>query len=106
MGLVALVGAQLGQTLLSGNLSRPVVVTGVASAAALALVVQTPGLSHAFGCRPLGPVGWLTAAGASAAATVGAAYLPDLIAKLRDQPAPDASVFEEAPTLIGAPPKF
>lgn len=105
VGLVALVGAQLGQTLLSGNLSRPVVVTGVASAAVLALVVQTPGLSHAFGCRPLGPIGWLTAAGASAAATAGAAYLPDLLAKLRSDPEQDVVVFEEAPTLMGAPPQ-
>ena len=57
VGLVALVGTQLGQTLTSGQMSRPVVVTGVASAAALALIVQTPGLSHAFGCRPLGLIG-------------------------------------------------
>jgi magnesium-transporting ATPase (P-type) len=106
VGLVALVGAQLGQTLLSGNLSRPVVVTGVASAAALALVVQTPGLSHAFGCRPLGPIGWLTAAGASAAATVSAVYLPDLLAWFGTDPAEDVVVFQEAPTLIGSPPRF
>jgi cation-transporting ATPase I len=101
VGLIALVGAQLGQTLLSGHMSRPVVVTGVASAAALALIVQTPGLSHAFGCRPLGPIGWVTAVGASAAATVGAAYLPDLWMSLRSDPVRDAVVFEEAPTLIG-----
>ena len=101
VGLVALVGTQLGQTLLSGGLSRPVLVTGTASAAALALIVQTPGLSHAFGCRPLGPVGWVTAIGASAAATVGAAYLPDLWARVRVDPAREVVVFEEAPTLIG-----
>jgi hypothetical protein len=101
VGLVALVGAQLGQTLLSGQMSRPVVVTGVASAAVLGLIVQTPGLSHAFGCRPLGPVGWLTAAGASAAATAGAAYLPDLLARWRTDPTSEAVVFQEAPTLIG-----
>jgi magnesium-transporting ATPase (P-type) len=99
VGLVALVGTQLGQTLLSG-LSRPVLITGTASAAVLALIVQTPGLSHAFGCRPLGPIGWATAVGASAAATVGAAYLPDLWARFRVDPAREAVIFEEAPTLI------
>jgi len=100
VGLVALVGTQLGQTLLSGNMSRPVVITGVASAAVLGLIIQTPGLSHAFGCRPLGPIGWVTGVGASAVATAGAAYLPDLWARFRVDPAREVVVFEEAPTLI------
>jgi cation-transporting ATPase I len=100
VGLIALVGAQLGQTLLSGRMSRPVVVTGVASAAILGAIVQTPGLSQAFGCRPLGPVGWLTAVGASAAATAGAAYLPDLWSRFVGVQVPEVVVFEEAPTLI------
>lgn len=69
VGLAALVGAQLGQTLTSGGLSRPVVITSVLSAAALVGVIQTPGLSHFFGCRPLGPFGWGTAFTASVAAT-------------------------------------
>jgi magnesium-transporting ATPase (P-type) len=99
VGLVALVGAQLGQTLLSGRLSRPVLVTGIGSAAVLAAIVQTPGLSHAFGCRPLGPIGWATAVGASAAATAGAYYLPDLIARFRNETR-ETVIFEEAPTLI------
>jgi cation-transporting ATPase I len=83
VGLVALVGTQLGQTLISGELSRPVVVTGVASAAALGAIIQTPVLSHAFGCRPLGPIGWLIAIGASAAATGAANALPDFIERMR-----------------------
>ena len=37
--------------------------------AALVTVIQTPGLSHFFGCRPLGPLGWGTAVVASIAAT-------------------------------------
>lgn len=69
MALVALVGTQLGQTLASGGLTAPVVLTSVGSAAFLGLVVQTPGLSQLFGCRPLGPVGLATAVGFSAAAT-------------------------------------
>jgi magnesium-transporting ATPase (P-type) len=87
VGLIALVGTQLGQTLFSGELSKPVVVTGVASAAALGAIVQTPFLSHAFGCRPLGPVGWAIALGASAAATGAAVYLPDIVERWRAEPA-------------------
>ncbi len=79
VGLLALVGTQLGQTLVSGKLSRPVVVTSVASAAVLAAIVQTPGVSHLFGCRPLGPFGWATAIGASAGATALAGYFPELV---------------------------
>ena len=44
----------------------------------LGLIVQTPGLSQAFGCRPLGPVGWLTAVGASALATSASVYYPEV----------------------------
>jgi cation-transporting P-type ATPase I len=98
VGLVALVGTQLGQTLMSGQMSRPVIVTGVASAAALALIIQTPGLSHVFGCRPLGPVGWATAVGASTAVTVGSALLPDLLARVRGETAP-VVVLAEPPIL-------
>jgi cation-transporting ATPase I len=79
VGLLALVGSQLGQTLLSGKLSRPVVITSVASAATLALIVQTPGVSQLFGCKPLGPLGWATAVGASAGATALASYFPELV---------------------------
>jgi len=69
VALAALVGSQLGQTLRSGGLSTPVVTTSLLSAAALVTVIQTPGLSHFFGCRPLGPFGWGTAVVASIAAT-------------------------------------
>jgi cation-transporting P-type ATPase I len=79
VGLLALVGSQLGQTLLSGKLSRPVVITSVASAATLAAIVQTPGVSQLFGCKPLGPFGWATAIGASAGATALASYFPELV---------------------------
>ena len=73
VGLLALVGTQLGQTITSGGFTRPVVVTSLASTALLAAVVQTPGLSQFFGCQPLGPIGWATAVGSSAVAT-GVAY--------------------------------
>jgi cation-transporting ATPase I len=80
VALAALVGTQLGQTLKSGHGSRAVNATSVASAAVLALVIQTPGLSHFFGCTPLGPFGWATAIGSSAVAS----NAPDLLRALID----------------------
>ena len=41
--------------------------------------MQTPGVSQLFGCKPLGPVGWATAIGASAGATALASYFPELV---------------------------
>lgn len=84
VGLVALVATQLGQTLVSGRGSRPVLLTGLGSAAALAAIVQTPRLSRFFGCRPLGPVGWATALLASGAASGAAIVLPDALDRLRE----------------------
>lgn len=83
VALVALVGAQLGQTLLAGGRSRAIVVSSFGSLAALAAVVQTPVLSQFFGCTPLGPVAWTTALTAAAAATVSSLFLPPLIGHVR-----------------------
>ncbi|MFG2041522.1 HAD-IC family P-type ATPase [Dactylosporangium sp. NPDC048998] len=77
VALASLVGAQLGQTaLLSGG--DPVVLGAAgASAAALVGVVQTPGLSQFFGCRPIGPVAWgIVLAATAAGTTLGALRLP------------------------------
>ncbi|GAA3433269.1 cation-translocating P-type ATPase [Kutzneria kofuensis] len=73
MALCGLVGSQLAQTL-RGRWRSPLVVgTAVGSAAALGVVVQTPGVSQFFGCTPLGPVAW--AGVASGVATAAAASL-------------------------------
>lgn len=106
IGLVALVGTQLGQTLFSGRFSRSVVATSVATGAALAGIVQTPGVSHAFGCRPLGPIGWATAIGASAAATAAATYFPGLIDEAMRRLRLDRPMFvedREAPASLTSP---
>jgi len=79
VGLIALVGTQLGQTLASGGLSKPVIWTSAASAAVLAGVVQTPFVSGFFGCKPLGPIGWATAVAASALATTASVAYPDVV---------------------------
>lgn len=76
VALAALVGAQLGQTLLTGGLDRNVLLASFGSAAVLAGVIQTPGVSGFFGCTPLGPVGWsLAAGGATAGSLLGAGLL-------------------------------
>jgi cation-transporting ATPase I len=70
VALASLIGTQLGQTLLAGGTSPPVLAATGASVAALAAIVQTPGLSQFFGCTPLGPVGWTIAAGSAVGATL------------------------------------
>jgi cation-transporting ATPase I len=69
IALVALVGSQLGQTALDSGGDPVVLAASVLSTGVLAGVVQTPGLSQFFGCRPLGPLGWATGLGAAALAT-------------------------------------
>ncbi len=51
------------------------------SSAVLAAIIQTPGLSHFFGCRPMGPWGWSIAISSSMLAT----YLPDVIEAVTKQ---------------------
>ena len=103
IGLLALVGSQLGQTLVSGRFSRPVLVTSITSAALLAGIVQTPGLSHVFGCRPLGPIGWATAIGASTAATYAASRFPLLINEIMRRTNLDTPVLVEDPEALPEP---
>lgn len=74
MGLAAVVATQLAQTMVSGGRSPALITTCVASAVALVVVVNTPGLSQFFGCTPLGPVAWaIVAAGAAAGAAAASA---------------------------------
>ncbi|NUT52266.1 MAG: hypothetical protein HOV94_33975, partial [Saccharothrix sp.] len=77
VALAALVGTQLGQTLVTGGLDRSVLAASLGSAAALAAVIQTPGVSGFFGCTPLGPVGWgIALAGATGANALGLVLNP------------------------------
>ncbi|MGW5262217.1 HAD-IC family P-type ATPase [Microbispora sp. NPDC004025] len=70
IGLVALVSAQLLQTLSGGGRDRIVVLASLSSLAVLWLIVTVPGVSTVFGCRPLGPAGWVIGLGSAAAATL------------------------------------
>jgi cation-transporting ATPase I len=78
MALCGVVGTQLVQTLLDRRDSRLVQVTSLGSALALIAVVQTPVLSRAFGCTPLGPVAWAGVVAAIALALAGQRSLPRL----------------------------
>ncbi|GGU69924.1 hypothetical protein HS99_0027520 [Kitasatospora aureofaciens] len=90
MALCGVVGAPLPQTLAGREHSPLVLATTLGSAAVLVGIVQTPLLSHFFGCTPLGPVAWT---GVGAAITVAAVspwaldtaerLLPDALARLR-----------------------
>ncbi|MDR7304122.1 cation-translocating P-type ATPase [Haloactinomyces albus] len=70
VALVALISAQLGQTLVIRGRTPLVIGCALASVAALVAVVQTPGLSQFFGCTPMWPHGWGIALGATTAATL------------------------------------
>jgi cation-transporting ATPase I len=89
VSLVSLVGTQLGQTLTSGGMHPSVLLASVGSAAALVAIVQTPGVSQFFGCTPLDPLAWATAAGAAATATGLAAVLPPAFGLLRKSVTPE-----------------
>ncbi|MCW2861602.1 MAG: ATPase, P-type (transporting), superfamily, subfamily [Actinoallomurus sp.] len=78
IGLVALVGTQLAQTIVAGGRDPLVLVSGVASLAALGIIVQVPVLSHFFGSRPLLPHGWVIAMGCAGAFAAGAVLVTRL----------------------------
>jgi cation-transporting P-type ATPase I len=75
VGLVSLVSAQLGQTVVASGGSPAVLAASLVSAGVLGAAVQVPGVSQFFGCTPLGPVGWaigLGTAGLGTAASIAA----------------------------------
>jgi cation-transporting ATPase I len=78
VALVALVGAQLGQTVAIAPTDPVVLAASLASAGTLAAAVQVPGVSHLLGSRPLGPVGWTIGLGGAALGTGTALLLPRL----------------------------
>ncbi|HEX6968447.1 MAG TPA: cation-translocating P-type ATPase [Micromonosporaceae bacterium] len=91
IALAALVGTQLGQTVLAGGGRPTTVAASVGSAALLAGIIQTPGLSHFFGCTPLGPVGWGIATGSAMGATLANVALKRLSTLHRPPGSPEVS---------------
>ncbi|SNR23966.1 cation-translocating P-type ATPase [Blastococcus mobilis] len=79
MGLAALIATQLGQTAWAGRRSPLVLATAAGSLAVLFAVVQTPGVSRFFGCRPLDPVSWLIVLGWAVVGTTTGEIAPRVI---------------------------
>ena len=77
----AVVTTQLAQTLLTRRHSPLVLGTALGSAGVLVAIVQTPGVSHFFGCTPLGPVAWSGVISATAGATVVSVLAPNWLAR-------------------------
>ena len=88
IALVGIVAAQLGQTLLAGWRSPLVIAASLGSAAVLAAIIQTPGVSQFFGCQPIGPLGWAIGLAVAIAASLMApvmAGLPAIVAAAQRQ---------------------
>jgi hypothetical protein len=51
----------------------------------MVVLVETPGVSHVFGCRPIGPVGLGIAALSSALATGASLVAPPLVERVRQR---------------------
>ncbi|MET8331519.1 cation-translocating P-type ATPase [Streptomyces sp. NPDC005181] len=76
MALCGVVGAQLAQTVVGRRHSPLVLATVLGTAAVLIALVQTPVVSHFFGCTPLGPLAWSGVAIAVGAASLAPHVLP------------------------------
>ncbi len=82
IALLTMVGGQMVQTVLVAPRSPVVLAAALGSLALLLAIVETPGVSHFFGCKPLGPLaltqafsGTLGVAAASALAPAVARWL-------------------------------
>lgn len=96
VALVALVTAQLGQTLLDSR-APLVVLTAAGSLAAMGTLISIPGVSQLLGCTPLGPIAWAQGLGSAAVATLGVAAATRFVTG-RSTPEP------EPPSVAGATP--
>ncbi|WP_367141225.1 HAD-IC family P-type ATPase [Mycobacterium sp.] len=82
VALVALVTAQLGQTLLDSH--APLVVgTALGSLAAMGTLISIPGVSQLLGCTPLGPLAWAQGLASAGVATVAVAVGTRLLSDQR-----------------------
>jgi cation-transporting P-type ATPase I len=82
VALVALVSAQLGQTLVESH-TPLVVLTAGGSLAVMGTLISIPGVSQLLGCTPLGPLGWAQALGSAGAATAAGAVASRVFAEKR-----------------------
>jgi cation-transporting P-type ATPase I len=105
VALVALIAAELGQTLLESQ-APMVVLTALGSLGFVALLISTPGVSQLLGCTPIGPLGWAQGVGAATAATIAVAILGRYFDD-REQPArgpqPDQTDSAPPPDQVDSP---
>ncbi|MGW5117852.1 HAD-IC family P-type ATPase [Streptomyces noursei] len=95
MALCGVVGAQLTQTITGRQRSPLVLATTFGSTAVLVGIVQTPVISHFFGCTPLGPVAWTGVGAAVGAAALSPWILPPAehaLSRLADRLRPTVQV--------------
>ena len=93
VALVALIGAELGQTVLESQ-APLVLLTAAGSLVGVGLLISIPGVSQLLGCTPLDPLGWAEGLGAAAAATVAVGVLSRVFddRKQPELPAPDPAI--------------
>ena len=101
VALVALVSAQLGQTLLDSR-TPLVVLTAGGSLAVMGTLISIPGVSQLLGCTPLGPLGWAQALGSAGVATAAVAVATRAFADKRPSELEGA---DPAPTESPRPPR-
>jgi len=98
VALVALVSAQLGQTLLDSR-TPLVVLTAGGSLAVMGTLISIPGVSQLLGCTPLGPLAWAQALGSAGVATGAVAVVTRAFA---DRDALERKT--DGPTAADSPP--
>ncbi len=106
VALIALVSAELGQTVVDSQ-APLVLVTAAGSLAAFLAMISTPGVSQLLGCTPVGPLGWAQGIGSGAAATIAVAAATRLPVGRRARTAPVADTVRApgaAPSAEPAPP--
>jgi cation-transporting P-type ATPase I len=101
VALVALVSAQLGQTLLDSR-TPLVVLTAGGSLAVMGTLISIPGVSQLLGCTPLGPLAWAQALGSAGVATGAVAVATRAFADKRPS---ELDAAEQAPTESPRPPQ-
>jgi cation-transporting ATPase I len=93
VGLLTLVGTQLSQGMATRRVDGLTLLASLGSMGGLLATVQTPILSQAFGCRPLGPLGLLQAGAATAVGT-GISVVAPLLRQWLAQPSAGGSPSE------------
>jgi cation-transporting P-type ATPase I len=117
VALVALISAELGQTLLESQ-DPLVVLTALGSLAFVGVLISVPGASQLIGCTPLDPLGWALALSTAAVATLSVAVLgrffddrpqraaaADETRQLRLSPAPPPDETPDPPPPPQSPPR-